>query len=60
MKSGTNLKINGRLCVTTSEDYMRIKDGKVIEAVDAKEIETGREFWFAVHYTNWEVVPAAV
>jgi hypothetical protein len=38
---------------------MRIDGGKVVSAIDAKEVETGREFWFAVHYTTWEVVPSA-
>ena len=59
MKIGTTIKINGRLATTISEDYMRIDGGKVVSAIDAKEVETGREFWFAVHYTTWEVVPSA-
>ncbi len=59
MKIGTTIKINGRLATTISEDYMRIDGGKVVSAIDAKEVETGREFWFAVHYTTWEVVTSA-
>ncbi len=60
MKNGTLIKVGDKLCTTISEDYMRIKDGKVVLAVDAKETETGREFWFAVHYTNWSRVQTEV
>lgn len=53
MKIGTQIKVNGRLCTTISEDYMRNRPGTgLVTAIDARDNETGEEFWIAVHYTN--------
>lgn len=57
MKVGTLIKIDDKLCTIISEDYIRNRPGTgLVTAIDAREVETGREFWFAVHYTSWKRV----